>query len=237
VKGVEGRKLLRPTVTIRPSGNSPSAKITADEAELRSNTASGDLTIIFRNGRLEMAGNTIDFPEFSYDIPLDGATRKGNALHAPAHLSLNVLPERAAEQRLAIDRLEQELAAQAGYQMLTGEFKALAARTWAADMKKLSQMKSDLYKMHTEPPRRWANGFSCFCFTLVGASMAMRRKNGDPLASFFLCFLPILLVYYPLLAYGVGQAKVGAVHPYTVWLANACLVLWGAWLLRRVIRY
>ena len=29
--------------------------------------------------------------------------------------------------------------------------------------------------------------------------MAIRLRNGDFLTSFFLCFLPILIVYYPLM--------------------------------------
>jgi lipopolysaccharide export system permease protein len=67
--------------------------------------------------------------------------------------------------------------------------------------------------------------------------MAIRMRNADMLTSFFLCFLPILLVYYPLLMYGLDRAKAGEINPYVVWLANAILLLWGLWLLRRVLRY
>jgi len=88
-----------------------------------------------------------------------------------------------------------------------------------------------------EPHRRWSAGFSCLCFAWVGAPMAIRRRNRDFLTSFFLCFVPILIVYYPLLAYGVDGAKNGTVPAYTVWAGNLLLMLWGAWLLRRVIRY
>jgi lipopolysaccharide export system permease protein len=91
--------------------------------------------------------------------------------------------------------------------------------------------------MQTELPRRWANGFSCLCFALVGSGMAIRRKNADMLTSFFLCFLPILLIYYPFLFFGVDRAKAGAINPNAVWLGNIVLVAWGLWLLRRVIRY
>ena len=36
-----------------------------------------------------------------------------------------------------------------------------------------------------------------------------------------------LLVYYPLLAWGLDRAKSGAINPYLVWVANAIVVLWG----------
>jgi len=87
-----------------------------------------------------------------------------------------------------------------------------------------------------EPWRRWANGFSCLCFVLVGAPMAIRMRNADFLTSFFLCFLPILIVYYPVFMLGVDQAKRGSVPPVVVWTGNVLITLWGWWLLRRVVR-
>ena len=67
--------------------------------------------------------------------------------------------------------------------------------------------------------------------------MAIRRRQGEFWGSFFACFLPILLVYYPMLVGCVDQAKDGAIPPPAVWLGNIVLALWGAWLMRRVIRY
>ena len=141
------------------------------------------------------------------------------------------------EQQENTQRVEQQMVAQAGFQMMTGDFDALAGPGWNDGAKNLQFQKSRLYRMQTEPPRRWANGFSCLCFALVGAVMAIRMRNSDALTSFFLCFGPILLVYYPLLAWGLDRAKSGAINPYAVWLANAIIVAWGLWLLRRVIRY
>ena len=91
--------------------------------------------------------------------------------------------------------------------------------------------------MRTEPWRRWANGFSCLVFAMVGVPIAILRRYSDAWASFFVCYMPILVVYYPLMMYGVDRAKVGALPPFTVWLANAVLAIWGVWLLRRVYRY
>ena len=78
---------------------------------------------------------------------------------------------------------------------------------------------------------------SCFFFVLVGVPLAIRMRNSDFWTSFGLCFLPILLVYYPLLAFGVDRAKAGDLPPYVVWLGNAVLCVAGVGLFRRVIRY
>ena len=58
----------------------------------------------------------------------------------------------------------------------------------------------------------------------------------DDYTTFFRCFCPILLIYYPFFAFGLDQAKAGEVPPYTVWAGNLVLALIGVWLLRKVIR-
>ena len=57
------------------------------------------------------------------------------------------------------------------------------------------------------------------------------------LSTFGICFIPILLFYYPLLIYGVDRSKAGAFPPISVWLANVVLIAWGLWVLRNVVRY
>ena len=81
------------------------------------------------------------------------------------------------------------------------------------------------------------NGFSCFAFVLVGVPLAVRMRNSDVWTSFAVCFLPILAVYYPLLAFGVDQAKSGELPPYCVWAGNVVLIAVGAILVRRVLRF
>jgi lipopolysaccharide export system permease protein len=61
-------------------------------------------------------------------------------------------------------------------------------------------------------------------------------RNADLWSSFAMCFLPILVVYYPLLAFGVEQAKSGDLPPCTVWVGNLLFGLIGFWLLRRTLR-
>ena len=67
--------------------------------------------------------------------------------------------------------------------------------------------------------------------------MAIRRRKGDFLTSFFLCFLPILVVYYPALMWTIDFSKAGTFPPQSLWLGNILLLLWGVWLVRRVLRY
>jgi lipopolysaccharide export system permease protein len=71
---------------------------------------------------------------------------------------------------------------------------------------------------------------------LIGVPVAMWLRFSEMLASFFVCFLPILVVYYPLIAVSVDKAKDGVLPPASVWLGNILLSLVGIGLMRRVNR-
>jgi lipopolysaccharide export system permease protein len=236
VQRVVGHTLVEPLFTLPTADNAGRITIHAQRAELRSNTGSGVLTLVLFNGNADGPDFHIEFPNQQWEKDID-LRPKGNGLGSPAQLALAEIPGRLAEQNESIERQEQRMIAQAGFQMICGDFDGLTSGAWLGDADSLQNQYYRKFRMQTEPPRRWANGFSCLCFTLVGATMAIRRKNSDALTSFFLCFLPILLVYYPFLFFGADRAKAGAINPYVVWLANAVLAAWGLWLLERVIRY
>jgi lipopolysaccharide export system permease protein len=72
---------------------------------------------------------------------------------------------------------------------------------------------------------------------MIGVPMAIRRRQGEFWGSFFACFLPILLVYYPMLVGTVDYAKEGILPPQVVWLGNIMLAGWGIWLMRGVVKH
>ena len=240
VKRVEGRLLSGVTLSIRARGNSPAVTITAEEAAMQLNRAEGVLKIILRNGSIDVDGKvSARFPDtYPQDIPLTDASRSNNTDSRPASwLPLRVISGEVAKQQANIERGDQEMAAQAAYQMLCGDFDQLTGPQWSGLAAGRTEQQSVIYRLLTEPPRRWSWGFSCFCFAWVGAPIAIRLRNRDFLTSFFLCFVPILVVYYPLLIFGINGAKGGTLPCYSVWAGNIMLTLWGAWVLRKVVRY
>jgi len=239
VKRVDGRRLIRPTLSLPQRGNSPAITITAEEAELQSDRAEGVLRITLRNGTLEMADRlSIQFPDvYQQEVPLRDASRARRESLPPSWLSLRVISKEAAAAEQTVQQWERQLAARAAYQMLCGDLDGLTSRQWEPRIRLLERHRGHLHRLKTEPHRRWSAGFSCLCFVWVGAPMAIRLRKSDFLTSFFVCFAPILVVYYPLLAYGVDGAKNGTLPPYAVWVGNVLLGCWGGWLLRKVIRY
>ena len=236
VRGVDGRRLLQPTVTIQGRGSSPNVTIRAEEAELRSDRSEGMLTLILRNGIIEMGKMRVQFPDVHVqEIPLAEASRAKPS--GPAGIALRSIRERTNQLQTDLRRHEANMVALAACQMVSGDFGDFAGDQWKAAEDGRADLLNQLYRLLAEPHRRWSGGFCCLFFAWVGVPMAIRLRNRDFLTSFFLCFLPILLVYYPLLIIGSDQAKSGNLPTITVWAGNFLLLVWGGWLLRNVLRY
>lgn len=238
VVDVEGRKLLHPTVTFHASGESPPFTLIAEEAELRLNADKTALNILLTNSELDWGKDWGCYiPGVAeQEIPLTAASRKGGASSASATAAIKDIPQRIAEQETDMQHMQQQFAAEAAYEMLTGEFGALIGPKWSGRHVQLRDAEYQLYRLNLVPWRRWANGFSCLFFVLVGAPLAIRLRNADIWTSFGLCFLPILLLYYPLLMYGLDRAKCGALPPYSIWMGNLALLIGGIWLIYTVLR-
>lgn len=236
VKGVDGKRLIRPTLTFQASSGRP-ATVSAAEAQLTANPEAGTLVVTFRDGTLHMGDYTASFPDtIVREVPLDDVSRKGAASTSPSEIAMADFGEARRRQIAKIDQVEQVIAGKTALGLVTGRIEqVLPDYTWP-DRDLLRHERNRLHRIVMEPWRRWANGFSCLCFVLVGAPMAIRMRNADFLTSFFLCFLPILVVYYPVFMLGVDQAKRGSVPPVAVWFGNVLILLWGWWLLRRVVR-
>ena len=241
VKEVDGHKLSHITLIVNDHAESSKMTITAEEAELRSGVNEhGErvLKIFLRNGRIEVAGVSYEFLHDvqEREIPLSDASRARNS-GPQAALTLSRLPDAIAAAKVQIDEQEQMMAALAAYDLTCGDFDDLTSDIWRMHENNQSDLKSRYFRLQSVPQRRWAGGFACLCFVLVGVPMAISLRNRDFLTSFFLCFLPILLVYYPLMIIGADQVKNGKLPTFFVWAGNGMLALWGLAMLRRVIRY
>ena len=239
VKDVEGRRLIRPIMHFQPNNELPAYTVSAAEAELRSNLERNTLVLILKDCEVDSGdgvrgvspGITIQ------EIPLKFASTRELKEDSPTQLTSSQIGTEIPRQKERIRQLEQALAADAALSLMTGDFQNLNEAAWQPRRKELAEARVRLHRLNTETTRRWASGFSCLAFVLVGAPLAIRMRRSDVMSTFFVCFGPILVLYYPLLMWGTGQAKAGALPPFTVWAANVLCALIGLWLLRKVNRY
>lgn len=236
---VKGKRLINPTLTFHAAGDKPAFTLTAREAELQLNADKTALSILLTDSEFELGnklqgrlpGNQVQ------EISLTEASRKGDTLSNPSNCAMHEIPARIEQHRAEMQTLRQQMAARAARQMLTGDFAGLTSPQWNTHHLLLTDGQVNLYKLQLVTWRRWANGFSCLFFVMVGIPLAIRLRNSDVWTSFGLCFLPILIVYYPLLMYGLERAKSGALPPYCIWLGNLVLLLASLLLLRKVMRH
>jgi lipopolysaccharide export system permease protein len=237
VKDVDGRKLQNVTLTMMGHGTSTKLTIKAEEAVLSCDQSQGVLKVSLHNGVIDMGGKfSYAFRDEEKEIPLAEASR-AHSSNIWTNLPLRSLPDAIATAQSQLEQHGELMAATAAYQLACGDFNELTGEVWRAHEWDQGDLASHYYRLLSVPQRRWAGGFACLCFVLVGAPMAICLRNREFLTSFFLCFLPILIIYYPAMIYGADAAKFGKLPTISVWAGNAMLLLWGLWLLRRVLRY
>lgn len=237
VRSVDGHKLISPILVAQGGDSKAAFTVSAEDAEL--NLIPGKGKIVARFHKFEVEGPIVitDPDIFEYEMSVEDFTGSAPKNRSPSYYALSEIQPAIQEQELVVERVKQANVAQTAFGMLTGDFDSLSNAAWKPREKDIEAAKTRLYRLHTEPWRRWANGFSCLCFVLVGIPVSVRMRFSEFIASFFICFLPILLVYYPLLAVSVDKAKDGFFPPQAVWLGNIVLAAAGIWLLRRVNRH
>lgn len=240
VREVVGRKLILPTVTVHNGGENGPMKLSAREGRLSLDPETQSLTLnvvdsVVEGGRLfqsKVPGET------KFSIPLSNAMgNKDVSERSPSELPLRLISSERIRQDGRTHATVGEMAAHTGFSLLTTRPEDIAGTPGQAIEANLKRSKRRLIRLRTEPWRRWAWGFSCFFFVLVGAPLAMIAKTSDYWSTFGLCFLPTLILYYPLFIFGLEQAKDGNVPPYGVWMGNGILAMIGMMLIMRVRRY
>jgi lipopolysaccharide export system permease protein len=238
VKRVEGHVLIQPTIVVKPRLSQPKVTITAAEAELFTDWKAGQLRMVCRNGQIDIEGTMPMSMSFSgeqqYTIPLP----KSNPDRRHRDwISMKDIPTTIIEITAENENLRRDLRTM---KKLHEANKVLGILDSHDGPKKISEKIDDnafrILRLKTEPFRRWSNGFTCLCFTLIGMPVAMLWRHADVLTNFFLCFLPILSVYYPLLMLSEDLATSGK-PPILFWMGNALLFGAATLLLRRVIRH
>jgi len=242
VKKVVGRLLIGPRLE---SKKGDPIVVEARTAEMKADMQAKKLSITLTDCTMESNGTIYANPgTYQHEIPLANATVKDRSEPRISELGLEHISNAAVAQRSTIETLQQQMAARAALQMVMGNFHQLGPQQSHADGQTWNELHSDyqraqtrLNRLHLEPWRRCAEGFSCLFVVMVGAPLSIRMRTTNFFTTFALCFFPVLCIYYPVLQWAVTQAKDGVVPPYTVWIGNGVLMVIGLLLTRRIIRY
>ena len=107
VKGVEGRRLIRPTLSFTQGGaGGAPATVSAAEAEITTDADASELIVTFHDGTLHMGDMKAVFPDtIVRKVPLDAVSRKGLSSTSPSEIAMADFPEALAEEVKRLDQL------------------------------------------------------------------------------------------------------------------------------------
>ncbi|HEY1786419.1 MAG TPA: LptF/LptG family permease [Pirellulales bacterium] len=234
VKAVEGRILMRPMLIVERPDHGEPITISAEEAELHTQAQNHELSLVMRNGTAYI-GNKLSyaFPDVQEQIIALSDPGEGLPNWPPKFCTLSDLRKDIAREEAALAHLEQN-------PLDAVPLWRTAAPPGAPPESHAAVLDTEREHMHwlkAQVNRRWANGFFCLAFVMMGIPVSMRVRSRDYLTSFFACFLPVVLLNHPLHNFCIKLAESGRAPAALPWVGNVLLIGFGAWMLNRALRH
>jgi lipopolysaccharide export system permease protein len=227
VKGVQGRKLLAPIFKRRAGAGQADVVARAREADLRVNMSKGVILIHMRDCETTSEdGNRAWVQDRVWEVPLPKDFGKQNVRRA-RDMTWDELQEARREYQQLLEKTEAEIAEANAQLLLEGPSSTLPQHVKnLKDQVKFYQFQ--ILYIDVEEQMRPALSFGCLCFIFCGCPVGIWFSRSDYLSSFITCFLPIVLLYYPLSLCTIGIAKEGKVPILPVlWGPNILVGLIG----------
>jgi lipopolysaccharide export system permease protein len=234
IKGVEGKKLLSPVFKRKNAEGQIDIVAHAREAELRVDLARGLLLVHMRSGvAIGEKDSRAYFEDRKFDVILPpNFLKAGDNVRARDMTWAELLERR-------VELLEQQAEVRDEIAHFPRTPPPMAANERASHGKMLHDrhrlFEQQVRLIDVELLMRPALSLGCLCFILVGCPVGIWFSRGDYLSAFITCFLPIVLVYYPLLLCGTNLARGGVFNPATlVFAADGVVALGGVALFGRL---
>ena len=241
----------KPTSVPNDPGGSPGARIDAedpsffdtvimaDKARIQFDTVNNVARVYLDGANIQQGSKQSNFlvNEQWFELPLPPEMQKV----APKRIQEMTLGElesgrREMLEKIAFERKRQAYAAalwiasgRPGRADWVGLQSSFLDYTWW-------QQKANEYE--TEKQMRTAMAWGSLFFVILGAPIGIRFARRDFLSAFITCFVPIIVVYYPLMLGGTNLGKEGIVPPIlALWVGNGVLLVLAALTIRPVLKH
>lgn len=230
---VQGKRLIHPTFHYQPKGRKPVA-VQAQEATLRFDMENRQVVLDMVRGQVDVPGRSkVWFEKQRQPFPLPFDNEKTKA----RHLSIRNIRRELARIDEKLEEARAVRDARTAIVLTTGEYNDLKQNEMFEFWQQRKILRDKVAKLRTEVHSRFVLSTSCFFFALVGAPFAVLQARRQFLTTFFMCFLPVLLAYYPVALLMMNLAKSESVHPAFIWVANLAMLIAGLIVLRKVLRH
>ncbi len=234
VLDVQGKTLIRPIFEYTPSGRS-TVTVQAEQATLKFDLDAKQVVLHLVEGHIDIPGKgetRVKVEDYPFPLPFKTEDPK------PRHVSIRELNQMVDATVLDGTRLQQRNDFLTASSLLLGDYNRLADPESAKFRYFQEVNRRHLASLRTEIYSRFALSSSCLFFVLLGSPFAILQGRKQFLVSFFICFLPILVVYYPVALLMMNLSKSCLVNPkWAVWLANGILLAASGFVFRRVLKH
>ncbi len=208
----------------------------AAEASMRFDLDAKVIRILLKNARGTRSGGDtlaeLDRTELTFPLPQELARVKSR------HMTLEALRRGVEEQQVAQRRKESEAAQEAAMLLMLGDFQQLSGDQLTVLQTEQRRARNQELRFRTEIHSRFSMAASCLFFVFIGGPFAMLQARRQFITTFVMCFLPILLIYYPVMFLMVNLSKNASVNPlWAMWVPNLILGCVGISVLSRVVRH
>ena len=233
VHEVIDKKLILPTFRYFPGEGKPAITARAQEAELL------DFDLEKREVRLRFKGMQVDVPgqgrqkidEWEHSFPLS----IGQSQPKDRHINVRAIQQKLTDLQTKHTALQQERAITAALALAIGDYRQLGGHQFKIYDHYLYDNRFKFFRLRTELHSRFALACSCFFFVLVGSPFAVLQAKRQFLTNFFICFVPIVLLYYPLVLLAKNLSSTGTLDAaWAMWVGNVLMAFAGLFVLRRV---
>jgi lipopolysaccharide export system permease protein len=234
VKDVRGKTLIHPTFQYSPRGHSTTT-LQAQEATIKFDLERQVVLLNLVNCQIDAPGETTLFvTRESREFPLsqDAVDTK------PRHLELSSIRKHLQKKRNEIEQRGLKRDIRAAFALGIGDFDLITSNRFREADRANDRTQISINKMNAEIHSRFALSASCLFFVFLGAPYSISQGKSQFLTTFFVCFMPILLLYYPVVLLVLTLSKSGDVDPaWAMWIPNVILLAAGSVILRRVVKY
>ncbi len=227
--------LVNPTFRYR-SGNHEQVTVKASYAKISFDLENKQALIELRNAHVHIpgrdAGMTLDRQVLPFPMDLELTGPK------PRYMTIASINDKLQEFKDGIITHNLQRDQEAAMALMTGDFQHLNSEQMDeyAGYEDLAHFLDRRYR--TEIHSRYSMAGSCLFFTFLGGPFAVFQARRQFITSFIMCFLPILLVYYPVMFLMANLGKAGSANPaWAMWVPNAILAIAAMVVLRKVIQH
>ncbi len=239
VRDVQDRVMIGPTFKKRADKNKKKDQrkkdeddspydmiVQASKATLHFDFAKKLATVYFENATISYGGedgNEGVLNDFQYEIPMPEGTELNpqKKIQEKTNSEMRELNRQYAY-LLKNEQKKQSIIVSLG--LASGMVERVNWPQFQAAFVDYHEWKSKTQEHNTEMNLRMAMSWGSFFFVLLGAPVGILFAKRDFLSAFISCFLPIIILYYPLMLMGVNLGKENIVSPvYALWSGNVLL--------------